>query len=485
MSLAATVTQLLSERLGLSPELLGFVVVERALDSVLGKAGLQDRGERIAHLLQGKGEEWDTLVDEIIVPETWFFRGREPFRLLACYVKEKWRPANPTGPFQALCIPCASGEEPYSVAMTALDAGLEADRIRIDAGDVSGRALAQARRAVYGRSSFREKHGLQEEKYLLPCSDGRRVRDEVAALVRFENANLLDLSVYRQRAPYHVVFCRNAVIYLEERARREVMAGLRELLHEDGLLFTGHSELMPFLEAGFRQVDYPLSFACRKGGPGSSPTRAAPKGGATPPETEGVRPRRESPTLTAISQTRRKGGALAPPFQDPQVIPMSRGPHSPSADGLCGPRDGSVREAAPAAGLKPRPSASLAQNGRAREKSGPKDGATPIPPGLEQAGQLADRGELEAATAICERLLAEGTQDPAVYSLLGVINESGGKLEIAEELFRKALFLDPHHYQSLVYMSLLCERRGDIDDSRLYRARAGRVLSQRKGDRAA
>jgi chemotaxis protein methyltransferase WspC len=107
---------------------------------------------------------------------------------------------------------------------------------------------------------------------------------------------------------------------------------------------------------------------------------------------------------------------------------------------------------------------------------------TPHLPGIEEAGQLADRGELAAATAICERLLAEGAQYPAVYSLLGVISESGGKLEIAEELFRKALFLDPHHYQSLVHMSLLCERHGDIDGSRLYRARAGRVLSPQDGN---
>jgi len=110
---------------------------------------------------------------------------------------------------------------------------------------------------------------------------------------------------------------------------------------------------------------------------------------------------------------------------------------------------------------------------------------TPHLPGIEEAGQLADRGELEAATAICGRLLAEGTQDPAVYSLLGVINESEGKLEIAENLFRKALFLDPRHYQSLVHMSLLCERHGDIDGSRLYRTRAGRVLPQQEGDREA
>jgi chemotaxis protein methyltransferase WspC len=62
-----------------------------------------------------------------------------------------------------------------------------------------------------------------------------------------------------------------------------------------------------------------------------------------------------------------------------------------------------------------------------------------------------------------------------------VINESGSKLEAAEDLFRKALFLDPQHYQSLVHMSLLCERHGNIDGSRLYRARAGRVLSLQEG----
>ena len=463
MNLTASVTCLLSERLGLSPDLLGFVVVERALDAVLGGPGLEGRAERIAHLLQGQGEEWETLVDEIIVPETWFFRGREPFQLLASYVTEKWRPAYPTGSFRVLCIPCSSGEEPYSVAMTLLDAGLEPDRIRIDAGDVSERALAQARRAVYGRSSFREKSPHLGEKYFLPCSEGRRVREEVAALVRFEKANLLDLDVYRQRALYHAVFCRNALIYLKELPRRAVIASLRELLHEDGLLFTGHSELMPFLEAGFKQVDYPQSFACRKGGPGVipqpgiatyatpgfSPARAAPslssgqtsKDGATPPETEGLRSRQES--IFGHCRIATEAATATPQARKPRRSASANPPH-----------------------LLRVPQA-----------------VAPLP-GIEEARQLADRGELAAATAICERLVAEGTQDPDVYSLLGMIAESGEKLEAAEDLFRKALFLDPHHYQSLVHMSLLCEQHGDIDGSRLYRARAGRVFAQQEGDQA-
>jgi chemotaxis protein methyltransferase WspC len=441
MNLTASVTRLLSERLGLSAELLGFVAVERALNVVLGGPGPHPRPERIAHLLQGKGEEWQKLVDEVTVPETWFFRDREPFQLLASYIKEKWQPTNPTGPFQVLCVPCASGEEPYSVAIALLDAGLEANRIRIDAGDVSERALARARRGVYGKSSFREKHGHSSEQYFLRCPEGWRIREEVAALVRFEKANLLDLSLYRQGAPYHAVFCRNALIYLEEGVRREVIAGLRDLLHADGLLFTGHSELMPFLAAGFRQVDHPQSFACRKADP--APRTAGSAGaptsrGATPPENEGLLPSGES----TFRRSRIATLAAA-------AIPQAK----------------KSRRIAPANARRP--------------LSVPQAAASP--PRIEEAGQLADRGELGAATAICERLLAEGTRDPEVYSLLGVLSESGEKLEAAEDLFRKALFLDPNHYPSLLHMSLLCERHGDIDGSRVYRARASRALSRQEG----
>ena len=414
MNLAAAAAELLSARLGLSPELLGSSVVARALDMVLGKAGPEDREERVARLLQDEGEEWELLVDEVIVPETWFFRDDGPFQLLASYVTEKWRPANRAKTFQTLCIPCASGEEPYSVAMTLLDAGLEAGRIRIDAADVSERVLARARLGVYRRTSFREKSGRFREEYFVNGEEDRRVRAEVARLVHFEKANLLDLSVFRQRAPYNAIFCRNALIYFDERARRQVVRGIRDLLHEEGLLFTGHSELPHFCEAGYVPVDYPQSFACRQGEP--------------------------------------------------------------------------TRETAP--GRSPAATAAAVHNATRPRRAAPPDAGRPLrahpapepPPGLEQAEQLADRGELETATAICERLLAEGAQDPDVYGLLGVLSESGGKGEAAEDFFRKALYLAPHHYESLLHMGLLCERRGDVEGSRLYRARASRALSRQEGN---
>lgn len=106
------------------------------------------------------------------------------------------------------------------------------------------------------------------------------------------------------------------------------------------------------------------------------------------------------------------------------------------------------------------------------------------PPGITQAEQLADRGDLDGAAVICEGLLEGGVKDPKLYSMLGVINESKGALQSAEEFFRKALYLAPDHYESLLHMSLLCERRGDLENARLYRARAGRALSRQESKTA-
>ena len=418
MSVATAVTRLLSDRLGLSPELLGATSVERALNFVLGKVAAEERAEWTARLLQTEGEEWQMLIEEVIVPETWFFRDSEPFQLLASHLRREWLPAHPTGTFQALCIPCASGEEPHSVAMTLLDSGLDAGHIRIDAADVSERALARARLAIYGRNSFRKTSGRFREEYFIERPGCRQVREEVVRLVCFERANLLDLSVFRDRAPYDVIFCRNGLIYFDHRARWEVTRALHDLLGETGLLFTGHTELPHFLEAGYMPADHPRSFACRRGGVMGERLLARDRAAATTPAPVG--PARDL-----------RGSATVTPKEPPKAAP-----------------------------------------------------APEHVPGLEEAELLAGRGELEAAAAICTRLLAAGAQDPNIYAMLGVIRESAGNAAAAEDFFRKALYLDPYHYESLMHMSLILERYGDVEGSRLYRGRAGRALSRQERERA-
>lgn len=415
MNLVATAAELLSRRLGLLPDLLGTDVVGRALGVVFAKARPKDPELMAARLLENGSEEWQMLVDEVVVPETWFFRNCESFQFLASYVTEKWRPAHPTRAFQAFCIPCASGEEPYSVAMTLLDAGLEGHRIRIDAADISERLLARARLGLYANTSFREKPQPSRQKYFVSCEEGWRVREEVTRLIRFEKANLLDTSLFRQRAPYDAIFCRNALIYLNQRARHEVVREMSELLLEEGLLFTGPSELTHFYEAGYVPMDYPQSFVCHKKKPMGALTRIS------------------SPAAIVTASTAR---------------------HAATTRGSLAPDANHPREVCP----------------------------SPLPlSSIEQAERLADRGDVDGAASLCERILEGGVKDPRVYSLLGVINESRGALQSAEEFFRKALYLAPGHYESLLHMSLLCERRGDVENARLYRARAGRALSRQEG----
>lgn len=415
MNLVPIAAELLSERLGLSREFLADSVIAGALDAAFANVRPEDRVSMAGRLLAQEGEEWQRLVDEAVVPETWFFRHAGAFRSLAAYIKDNWQPARSTARFQALSIPCASGEEPYSIAITLLDAGLDASRIRIDAADVSERLLAQARLGVYGQRSFRERSAHSHEEYFVKCQREWRVRDDVIRLVRFERANLLDLSRFLQRAPYDVIFCRNALIYLNAGARREIVSRMRELLNEDGLLFAGPSELSEFCAGGYVAAEYPRSFACRK-----------------------VRRDRAVAPVRAAARTARDHG---------RVIAKPRAAN-PNADRLAGP-------------------------------AAVSDAAT----SFEQAERFANQGDLDAAASLCRRLLEHNTADPNIYALLGVISESAGKVEAAEEFFRKALYLDPVQYESLLHMSLLCERRGDIEGARLYRARAGRALNEQEEKR--
>jgi chemotaxis protein methyltransferase WspC len=398
MKPADALRAMLERRLGLRSDLIGADSIERALTASGAACGAPPDPSGWT------GVAWDTLVDELTVRETWFFRDLEPFRLLAAHVTSRWLPSRPEQPFRVLSIPCATGEEPYSVAITLLDAGLAADRIRIDAGDISEAALARARLGVYGKSSFREKNAGPAARYFEPVAEGMKVRPEAAALVRFEKANLLDLSLYRGRGPYDAIFCRNSLIYLTDAARLRLLATLGELLDDEGLLFTGHSEVMLLVNAGFRVVEHERGFACLKPLPSRKAHSAAPR-----------------------------ASAAAPPR----------------------PKRGAARPA-------------------------PARIAAPEPPGdtLERAAELADLGDIERAAAICERLLARGDREAAVYALLGLISESSGKLDSAEEMFRTAVYLDPHHYESLLHLGLLAERRGDADGSRRYRIRAARALER-------
>jgi len=414
-----TIASLLTQKTGLDPAALGADAVGRAVRRRMAEHGLSDYG-RYEETLLASDEEWQSLVDEIVVRETWFFRDWTPFVFLRRYVREQWAPAHPGHVLRALSVPCATGEEAYSIAMTLLDAGMAKESFRVDALDVSRTAIARCREATYRAASFRGEHLEFRRRHFAAVEGGYRPLPEVAAAVAFRQGNLLDAGFSAARGPYDVVFCRNLLIYFDLASRKRAGENLHRLLADAGVLFAGHAETTYTLGPRFAPLGEPGAFAYRK-------TAAVPPSDpAQPGEWHAVTRHSRGSAWGALRQL----------------------PCSPDAS---------------------------------RRESMPPNSSIEDPQSLlERASRLADEGSLDAAAALC-RQLVEG-QDPCVeaHCLLGLIQEALGDRLQAEDYYNRALFLRPDHYESLVHLILLVESRGDSAWAAALRARAGRIRDLEK-----
>jgi chemotaxis protein methyltransferase WspC len=156
---------LLKETIGLDSASVGSATIESAVRQrmeTLGFKAAEDYWKR----LRVADDELQELIESVVVPETWFFRDRDAFAALARLISQEWLPNHPTAVLRLLSGPCCSGEEPYSMAMALLDAGLSPDSFRIDALDISMRALARAKSGTYGANSFRGDDLTFRDRYL-------------------------------------------------------------------------------------------------------------------------------------------------------------------------------------------------------------------------------------------------------------------------------------------------------------------------------
>src|SRR5580692_10562799 len=135
--------KLLQDTMGLDSASVGSATIESAvrlrMESLKYKKR-EDYWERV----QVSDDELQELIEAVVVPETWFFRDQDAFTALTRQILEEWLPEHPTAGLRLLSVPCCTGEEPFSMVMALLDAGISRDRFKIDAVDISVRALARA-----------------------------------------------------------------------------------------------------------------------------------------------------------------------------------------------------------------------------------------------------------------------------------------------------------------------------------------------------
>jgi chemotaxis protein methyltransferase WspC len=258
----AAVEAVLRDWIGLDATTIGTAAVERAIRTRMTAAGVADVATYAARVRSDAGER-DLLVEEVVVGESWFFRDQQVFAFVADVAAT--RASLPgRGPVRVLCAPCAGGEEPYSVAMALLDAGLTPAQFTIDAVDVSRAALARAARGRYSANAFRNADCSFRDRWFTADGSGAVLAATVRDCVAFSQANVVDESFTDGRAPYDVIFCRNLLIYLTTEARGRIEAALDRLLTRDGVLVLGAAE-PPILKGDWLPAGTAAVFAMRRG----------------------------------------------------------------------------------------------------------------------------------------------------------------------------------------------------------------------------
>jgi chemotaxis protein methyltransferase CheR len=236
------VCQLIYEYAGISLKPSKQDMVYSRLARRLRANGISSFRDYLALLENDDGIEWEAFVNSLTTNLTSFFREPHHFPLLANHVlKQKGQ--------HTICLWCSAastGEEPYSIAMTMVDAfGSFTPPVSIVATDVDTNVLAKAEMGVYPAERIEKLDAGMVKRFFLKGTGAQsgfvRVRPELRAMITFRPLNLLGDN-WPIRGPLDAIFCRNVMIYFDKATQLKILQKFTPLLRPDGLLFAGHSE---------------------------------------------------------------------------------------------------------------------------------------------------------------------------------------------------------------------------------------------------
>jgi len=402
--------ELLRRETGLN---LSAAIVERAVAERVAILGLDNAQ---AYPDAPTQSELKALVELVVVPESWMFRDAEAFTAATAEVRERLA-AHPARTVRILSVPCAGGEEPYSMAMALCDAGVPRTGWQIEAIDLSDVALARARAGLFTRNAFRGAAIGFRERYFTAVGNDFQISDDLRTQVAFAQGNLLTLDITAGVGRYDIIFCRNLLIYFDTPTTALAVGRLATLLADDGILFAGYAEVPAFCASGFVAARRKGAFAVHKERRSAARTEVA----ALPVR----QPRKER---------------AAPP---PASAPVRRMPAAPPA---------------------PKPLA-------------PQDAAALLACASRQAGL----GDYAGAAASCHAALKIDAAAADAYFILGMVSECQKKPGVADEYWRRCVYLQPDHYEALCHLALLSEHNGDAAEALRFKQRAARVYQRQQG----
>lgn len=246
--------EILKKTLGLNISSIGAYTLQRSINRRVNDLGLSDQEEYVRYVRRNRSEI-NRLIDEVVIPETWFFRDTVPFVALRDIVG-LWHSRHPQKTLRILSIPCASGEEPYSIAITMLEAGWTKKSFSLDGVDVSSKIIERAIRATYTKNSFRNTDLSFRDKYFTRTGNSFTLDRDIVSNVNFHLGNILDPAFMAGFRLYDIIFCRNILFYFDLHAQQVAVHKLARLLQPDGYLFVGAAEAIRYLSEGFVPLEH-------------------------------------------------------------------------------------------------------------------------------------------------------------------------------------------------------------------------------------
>jgi chemotaxis protein methyltransferase CheR len=435
-----------------------------ALGEVLRRR-VEARGGSAADYLErhvASRAELRAIAVELTVTETYFFRNVEQFHALEEICIPERVAARRGGDLALLSLGCASGEEPYSLAMSVRMRGVNA---RIEAFDVNPNMLEKAEAASYSSWALRETPSDRASRWF--DADGRtfRLAADIKKAVAFEERNLSEARELGRAGAYDIVFCRNVLMYFVPEVARAVVARIARALAPGGYLFLGHAENLRALSHDFHLCHTHGTFYYQR--LDQAPVEIAP--GSYPLPIEPL----TTTWVEAVERATERIRVLAETSHRPKTAPGS--PRAPD-------------EPTPARGVE----LGLALELMKDERFGDgiqtldvlsNDAARDPDVLLLRAALMTQAGRIDAAERTCTELLAVDELNAGAHYLLALCCESRGDRAGAAEHDRVAAYLDPAFAMPRLHLGLLARRAGDGETARREMAQALLLLEREDASR--
>jgi chemotaxis protein methyltransferase CheR len=395
--------------------------------------------------------EFTALARELTVGETYFFRNIEQFRALEAILPARMNARRASmSSLRLLSAGCASGEEPYSMAIVSRETIAEAGwDVEIRAVDINPAVIRRAQEARYSSWALREMPPDIQTKWFRP--EGRDVvlDPSIRAAVQFDEANLAsdDHNLWRP-GYYDVIFCRNVLMYFSVEQMRAAIDRIAHALAPGGFLFLGHAETLRNVSDRFHlhhsHGTFYYSVKTGDEGPQRSPVQIVPKSRAA----DVVPVALDEAWYHAIANATQRVATLVPDKADesaPVAPPLLAWNMAPAIDLMRQERF-----------------ADALDHVRTRPREAAKDPDVL----LLEATLFAHSGKLAAAEDSSLRLLLVDEFNAGAHYVLALCREHAGQTGRAIEHDRVASYLDPQFAMPRLHLGLLAARAGDFERAR-------------------